>query len=179
MAQYDALLKPLKIKHLTIRNRIMSTSHAPSYGKDGKPQARYQLYHEEKAKGGIGLTMFGGSSSVSIDSPYSPWSQLSIGDDSIVPYFREFADRIHRHGAALMCQITHMGRRTRWDTQDWLPTIAPSPVREPAHRSFPKEMEDFDFVRVQAVGDRAIELAARIHGGAMREMAAMRKRHAE
>ena len=28
MAQYDALLKPLKIKHLTIRNRVMSTSHA-------------------------------------------------------------------------------------------------------------------------------------------------------
>jgi len=149
MAQYDALLKPLKIKNLTIRNRIMSTSHAPSYGKDGKPQARYQLYHEEKAKGGIGLTMFGGSSSVSIDSPYSPWSQLSIADDSIVPYFREFAERIHGHGAALMCQITHMGRRTRWDTQDWLPTIAPSPMREPAHRSFPKQMEDFDFRRVQ------------------------------
>ncbi|OYY30980.1 MAG: hypothetical protein B7Y65_00180, partial [Azorhizobium sp. 35-67-15] len=68
IAHADALLKPLSIKGLTIRNRVMSTSHAPGYGKEGKPQERYQLYHEEKAKGGIGLTMFGGSSSVALDS---------------------------------------------------------------------------------------------------------------
>ena len=31
----------------------------------GIPKERYQRYHEEKAKGGIALTMFGGSSMVS------------------------------------------------------------------------------------------------------------------
>ena len=77
MSPVEALLRPLKIKHLTIRNRVMSTSHAPSYGSDGKPKERYQLYHEEKAKGGIGLTMFGGSSSVALDSPAAPWNQIS------------------------------------------------------------------------------------------------------
>ena len=45
IAHADALLKPLTIKGLTIRNRVMSTSHAPGYGRDGKPQERYQLYH--------------------------------------------------------------------------------------------------------------------------------------
>ncbi len=149
MSPYDALLKPLKLKNLTIRNRVMSTSHAPAYGKDGRPQERYQLYHEEKAKGGIGLTMFGGSSSVSVDSPASMWSQLSVADDSVIPYFQEFAARVHRHGAALMCQLTHMGRRGRWDTENWLPMLSASPLREPLHRSFPKAMEDFDIARVQ------------------------------
>jgi len=149
VGSYDALLKPLTIKHLTIRNRIMGSSHAPAYGKDGKPQERYQLYHEEKAKGGIGLAMFGGSSSVSIDSPASMWSQLSVADDSIIPYFKQFSARVHRHGAKLMCQLTHMGRRTRWDTENWFPTLAPSALREPAHHSFPKAMEDFDIERVQ------------------------------
>jgi 2,4-dienoyl-CoA reductase-like NADH-dependent reductase (Old Yellow Enzyme family) len=148
--QFDALLRPLTIKKLTIRNRIMSTSHAPSYGSDGKPKERYQLYHEEKAKGGIGLTMFGGSSSVAIDSPAAPWNQISVADDSVIPFFREFADRIHAHGAALMIQLTHMGRRTRWDTENWLPTVSASPRREPASRSIPKEMEDFDFARIIA-----------------------------
>jgi dimethylglycine catabolism A len=149
MGSYDALLKPLTIKHVNFRNRIMGSSHAPAYAKDGKPQERYQLYHEEKAKGGIGLAMFGGSSSVSIDSPATMWSQISVADDSVIPYFRQFAERMHRHGAKLMCQLTHMGRRTRWDTENWLPTIAPSALREPAHRSFPKEMEEFDIERVQ------------------------------
>jgi 2,4-dienoyl-CoA reductase-like NADH-dependent reductase (Old Yellow Enzyme family) len=50
MAEHDALLKPLTIKHLTIRNRVMSTAHAPGYPENGMPTERYQLYHAEKAR---------------------------------------------------------------------------------------------------------------------------------
>ncbi|SHO64343.1 2,4-dienoyl-CoA reductase [Pseudoxanthobacter soli DSM 19599] len=150
IAGAEALLKPLTIKGLTIRNRVMSTSHAPGYGKDGKPQERYQLYHEEKAKGGIGLTMFGGSSSVAIDSPAAPWNQISVADDSVIPFFQEFSDRIHRHGAKLMIQLTHMGRRTKWDTENWFPTVSSSPSREPSSRSIPKELEEEDIARIVA-----------------------------
>ncbi|MBH0237380.1 NADH:flavin oxidoreductase [Methylobrevis albus] len=150
IANADALLKPLTIRGLTIRNRVMSTSHAPGYGKDGKPQERYQLYHEEKARGGIGLTMFGGSSSVAVDSPAAPWNQISVADDSVIPYFQQFADRVHRHGAKLMIQLTHMGRRTKWDTEHWLPTVSASPRREPASRTVPKELEQEDIDRIVA-----------------------------
>ena len=66
---YPALFKPLTIGHLRLKNRIMSTSHAPAYAEDGLPKERYRLYHEEKARGGLALSMFGGSSTVSIDSP--------------------------------------------------------------------------------------------------------------
>ena len=62
MGQFDALLKPLKLRNLVIRNRVMSTAHAAGFGQDGVPGDRYIRYHEEKAKGGIGLTIFGGSS---------------------------------------------------------------------------------------------------------------------
>jgi 2,4-dienoyl-CoA reductase-like NADH-dependent reductase (Old Yellow Enzyme family) len=47
-----------------------------------------------------------------------------------------------------MIQLTHLGRRTGWSQGDWLPVLAPSPVREPAHRAFPKEMEDWDIERI-------------------------------
>lgn len=147
MANYDALLQPIQLKNLTIRNRIMSTSHAPAYAEDGMPKERYQLYHEEKAKGGIGLTLIGGSSPVSADCP-ATFGQLDASTDRIVPYFQEFAERIHKHGAHIICQITHTGRRTHWSGGDWLPPISSSPVREPQHRSFPKAMEDWDFPRV-------------------------------
>lgn len=156
IAHAEALLRPLTIKGLTIRNRVMSTSHAPGYGVDGKPQERYQRYHEEKARGGIGLTMFGGSSSVAADSPAAPWNQISVADDSVVPFFRSFSDRIHRHGATLMIQLTHMGRRTKWDTENWFPTVAPSPRREPASRTTPKEMEDEDIARIVAAFAAAV-----------------------
>jgi len=49
-----------------------------------------------------------------------------------------------------MCQITHLGRRGEPYASNWLPTIAPSPVRETLHRSFPKEMDRHDIARVVA-----------------------------
>ena len=74
-----------------------------------------------------------------------------------MPYFRQLAARVHRHGAALMCQITHMGRRTSWDSGDWFPTIAPLVVRDPAHHSVPRAMSARDIARVvKAFGDAAL-----------------------
>ena len=146
---FEAMFQPIQIGKLTIRNRVLSTAHAEVYATDGgMTTERYVKYYEEKAKGGIGLTMFGGSSSVAIDSPATPWAQVSVADDAVIPFFREFSDRIHRHGARLMIQLTHMGRRTKSDTDNWMPTIAPSIRREPASRSVPKEMEQEDIDRV-------------------------------
>jgi 2,4-dienoyl-CoA reductase-like NADH-dependent reductase (Old Yellow Enzyme family) len=145
----DPLLQPFQLRHLTLRNRIMSPAHEPAYAEDGKPKLRYQLYQEEKAKGGIALSMFGGSTNIAPDSP-PVFGQLYAGNDDIIPWFRQLADRMHAHGTATMVQLTHMGRRTVSDDGDWLPTIAPSSVREPAHRSFPKEMELADIRRVVA-----------------------------
>ena len=56
-----------------------------------------------------------------------------------------------------MIQITHLGRRTSWSKDDWLPVVAPSHVREPAHRAFPKAMEDWDIARVIAAYADAAE----------------------
>ena len=155
MKSTDPLLQPFTLKGITFRNRILSTAHAPGYVKDGHPQLRYQLYHEEKARGGIALTMFGGSSTISADTP-SVFGQINASDDSVIPHFRALAERVHRHGARAMRQITHLGRRTTWNDGDWLPVIAPSRVREPAHRGFPKPMDQTDIDRtVKAFGAAA------------------------
>jgi len=50
MAKKDPLFEPLTIGNLTLKNRIMSTSHASGMDDDGMPGERYQRYHEEKAK---------------------------------------------------------------------------------------------------------------------------------
>ncbi|GGH16428.1 N-methylproline demethylase [Alsobacter metallidurans] len=146
-AARDPLLQPLRIKNLVLKNRVMSTSHASGMEEGGMPKERYQLYHEEKAKGGIALSMFGGSSNVAPDSP-NIFRQLNVGTDDIIPWLQEFSDRMHAHGAALMVQITHLGRRGEPYADKWLPTIAPSAMRETLHRSFPKEMDEHDIRRV-------------------------------
>jgi 2,4-dienoyl-CoA reductase-like NADH-dependent reductase (Old Yellow Enzyme family) len=150
----DPLLQPLTIKKLTLRNRIMSTSHACGLEVGGMPQEAYQRYHEEKARGGLALSMFGGSSNIDRDSPNS-FRQLNVGSDEIIPHLQRFSVRMHRLGAALMCQITHLGRRGDPYAGDWLATIGPSPVRETLHRSIPKEMDEHDINRVVQAYARA------------------------
>ena len=143
----DPLLQPYRLKHLTLRNRIMSTAHEPNYTEDGMPKDRYRLYHLEKAKGGIALTMTAGSALVAEDSP-AAFGNLHAYKDEIVPWLKRLADDCHEQGSAVMIQLTHLGRRTAWNHSDWLPVLAPSPVREPAHRAFPKEAEDWDLARI-------------------------------
>jgi len=159
----DPLLEPFELKHLTLRNRIFSSSHEPAYAEAGMPTDRYRLYHEEKAKGGVALTMTAGSAVVAEDSPPS-FGNLHAYDDAIVPWIQRMTDGVHEHGAACMIQLTHLGRRTGWSGGDWLPVLAPSPIREPAHRTIPKEAEDWDIERIVTKYADAVE---RMQAGGM------------
>jgi len=145
----DPLLTPYTIKNLTLRNRIVSTSHEPSYSEDGLPKDRYRAYHVAKAKGGVGLTMIGGSSIVSRESAPA-FGNLQLWKDETVHWLRLLTDEVHDNGAAVMIQLTHLGHRSSSYSGDWLPTISVSAVREKAHRSFTKAAEDWDLDRIKA-----------------------------
>lgn len=145
----DPLLQPYRLKHLTLKNRVMSTAHEPAYAEDGLPKDRYRLYHREKARGGIALTMTAGSALVSPDSP-AAFGNLHAYRDEIVPWLAALAEDCHAHDCAVMIQLTHLGRRTGWNRADWLPVLSASPVREAAHRAVPKEAEEWDLDRIVA-----------------------------
>ena len=149
MGTYRALLSPLKINQLTLRNRVFSAAHVPVYAVDGIPGDRYIAYHREKARGGLGLTVFGGSSNVSPDSG-SLFGAIYLCDDGVLPHIQRLADTVHSYETAIFCQLTHMGRHCRWDTGNWLPVIGPSTIRDiGAARSLPREMSLADIRRVQ------------------------------
>jgi len=169
----DPLLQPFQLKHLRLKNRIMTTSHEPAYPEDGMPKAKYRAYHVERAKAGIALTMTAGSAAVSRDSP-PVFNNILAYRDEVVPWMRDLTDACHEHGAAVMIQLTHLGRRTSWSKSDWLPVVSPSHHREASHRAFPKQMEDWDIARIisdyadaaermQAAGVDGLELEAYGH----------------
>lgn len=147
MRLQDPLLEPTTLAGLALRNRVVSTSHEPAYAEDGMPKDRYRLYHLEKARGGVGLTMIGGSAVISPDSPPA-FGNLLLYRDEIVPWLRRLTDDVHEEGAAVMCQVTHLGRRSSNYTADWLPLVYSSGLREPAHRAFPKVAEPWDLDRI-------------------------------
>lgn len=146
MAQ-DPLLQPFQLKHLTLKNRLMLTAHEPAYPVDGMPTELYRAYHVERAKAGIGLTMTAGSAAVAKDSP-PVFNNILAYKDEVVPHLRDLADACHEHGTAVMIQLTHLGRRTRWDKGDWLPAVSASHHREASHRAYPKQAEDWDIERI-------------------------------
>lgn len=160
---HDPLLQPYQLKHLTLKNRIMTTSHEPAYPEDGMPKDRYRAYHEERARAGIALTMTAGSATVSRDSP-PVFNNILAYKDEVVPWIKNLTDACHQHGCAVMIQLTHLGRRTGWNKGDWLPVISSSHNREPSHRAFPKQVEDWDIARV--ISDYA-DAAERMQAGGM------------
>ena len=152
MASNDPLLQPYQLKHLTLKNRIMTTAHEPAYPEDGMPKDRYRAYHVERARAGVAMTMTAGSAAVSKDSP-PVFNNILAYKDEVVGWMKKLADECHDHGCAVMIQLTHLGRRTHWNKGDWLPAVTPSHHREPAHRAFPKKIEDWDIARI--IGDYA------------------------
>src|SRR5882757_9607204 len=155
----DPLLQPYQLKHLTLRNRIMTTAHEPAYAEEGMPKERYRAYHVERARAGIAMTMTAGSASVSRDSPPA-FNNILLYKDEAVTWLKDLADAVHEHGAAIMIQLTHLGRLTRWDRADWLPVVSASHRREAAHRAFPKKAEDWDLERIRK---DFIAAAERVH----------------
>lgn len=151
---YKAIFQPLQIRNTTIRNRIFSSGHVPAYTPEGRPNERYIAYCTEKAKGGIGLVTFGGSTNIARDSS-TIFSGLSVRSNDDIPHYAALAKSVKAEGATIMCQITHMGRHCKWDAGEWLPLIAPSQVRDiGGARSMAREMVAEDIAR--AIKDYAV-----------------------
>ncbi len=170
--RYPHIFTPLKLNQLVLPNRIYSTAHAEVYAEaGGLPGDRYIRYYEEKAKGGLGMAICGGSSPVSIDVPQGAWRPVNLTTDRVVEPMARLAETVHRHGMKIMIQATHMGRRSAWMGDPWPHLVSPSGIREPVHRGNCRaiEIEDIrriiaDFgkaaARVQRSGFDGIEISA-------------------
>src|ERR687896_1432010 len=129
------LFSPIRVGSRDVKNRIVSTAHATGMAAGGILNERYVRYHERKAAGGAGLVMTFGSASVYRESAAS-YGSVSLWDPENEPFLRDLADRVHAHGALLVSQATHMGRRGR-SLESGRPLQAPSAVPEPVHREIP------------------------------------------
>jgi dimethylglycine catabolism A len=108
--KYPTLFSPLTLRGRTIRNRIVSTPHATGWGHDGLITPAEVDYHVRKAAGGVGLVMTFGSAAVDPNSA-AAYGSISLWDERNDDALRALARRVHEHGAVIMSQMTHMGRR--------------------------------------------------------------------
>ncbi len=93
--------------------------------------------------------MTAGSAVVSADSPPA-FGNLHAYDDAIVPWLREPGRRLPRQGCGGDDPAHPSGPAHRLEPRRLAAGAGASPVREPAHRAFPKEAEDWDIARIVA-----------------------------
>ena len=101
----------MKIGTCEIKNRIVMPPMMMGFGApDGKPTEMLMDYYEERAKGGTGLILTE-ITRVNDDHGAAAFNQLAMSHDYHIEPMREFAERIHRHGAKFFVQLHHPGRQ--------------------------------------------------------------------
>ncbi|MEW6443069.1 MAG: FAD-dependent oxidoreductase [bacterium] len=108
MAELANLFSPLRIRNLTIRNRIYSSAHVTALGEKGLPSDRHVRYHEARAKGGAGLIIQEGT----VVSPHAQFHEKAFCQgwkDEIRPWLKKIVEAVRPHGARIFLQLWHGG----------------------------------------------------------------------
>jgi 2,4-dienoyl-CoA reductase-like NADH-dependent reductase (Old Yellow Enzyme family)/thioredoxin reductase len=104
----DALLSPLQIGPVELRNRIVSTAHQTTLVHDHLPTDDFLAYHEARARGGVGLIVLE-ATAVDPSGLLTPHTLAGYRDDSAAGFAR-LVDAVRPHGARLFVQLFHGGR---------------------------------------------------------------------
>ncbi|MCL1835117.1 MAG: FAD-dependent oxidoreductase [Oscillospiraceae bacterium] len=107
--QYPNLLKPIKIRELVVKNRIMSAPNMLFRTIGGRPDEYYVRYLEHKARGGAGIVSLG-EANVCDGGNHTPGMETTLENLTI---YSEMAQAIHEHGAAANVELTHGGMRVK------------------------------------------------------------------
>ena len=117
--RYPHLLSPGRIGTMETKNRIAVAAMGVSMSEDdGTVGERIMAYHEEQAKGGVGLIV-SGVAGVAWPVGAVALGQTAISDDRFIPKLKEMTDRVHRHGAKIAAQLHHGGFVAGYSFNRW------------------------------------------------------------
>ncbi|WP_457935459.1 oxidoreductase [Mesorhizobium sp. 10J20-29] len=140
-SRHPHLLSSFALRGVALRNRLVFQPHFTALGHlDGMPSDDLRAYHEERARGGVGLIIME-SQAV---HPTGKMSRRFINawDPAVIPGLAKIADAVHSHGAKIFGQLTHGGHTSLEQPPHimWAPTQMP----EPSSHHSTKAMDDDD-----------------------------------
>ncbi len=161
------LFEPLKIKSITIRNRIVVSPMCQYSSIDGYANEWHMVHLGTRAIGGAGV-VFSEATAVSPEGRISP-ADLGIWKDEHITYLKKITDFILKHGAIPGIQLAHAGRKASvsapWDGNNIVPvnnggwpTVAPSAIPFRESDPVPVELSINDITQLV---DKFIEAARR------------------
>ncbi|MCF6266514.1 MAG: NADH:flavin oxidoreductase/NADH oxidase [Desulfuromusa sp.] len=151
------LFSPLKLRQLTIPNRIFVSPMCQYSSSDGKPDSWHFVHYGSRAVGGAGLVI---TEAVAItpEGRISP-DDLGIWSDDHAEAFTSSIDFIKKQGSTTGIQLAHAGRKASvaapwlggkpvdFDKRGWQP-LAPSPIPFGIGHQTPREAttEDLEII---------------------------------
>lgn len=126
-SSYKKLSEPVTLQGHVLRNRVVFGAHTANMAEAGLPGARMIGYYVERAMGGAAMV-------VVEPMPVHPAAVLTrgnfrVGDDSVIPAFRQLTASIKAHGAVAIQQLYHVGSHGDSDNSfhaHWSPSGLPS-----------------------------------------------------
>jgi len=184
----SVLFSPLKIRGITLSNRIVMSPMCQYSARDGFAGDWHLVHYGARAVGGAGLIIME-ATAVWPEGKITP-GDLGLWNDDHIPGLRRITDYIHSHGSVAGIQIAHAGRKAScavpWEGGKQLAvqnggweTVAPSAVpfspgeRAPSMADRPeidKIIAGFRNAAVRAVeaGFRVVEIHS-AHGYLLQE----------
>lgn len=161
--QFPNLFSPIKIGSMTVKNRIVSPGHLTNYPVNNMITDKLIAYHQERAKGGVGLII---TESTTVHPTYeiyrSSKSHIHAYDDRVIPWFQKLADAMHEYDVKILAQLSHGGGSGQSATLS--PLLAPSADMLETVGRVPREME---LDEIQEVIQAFVQAARRAEKGGM------------
>ncbi|MBM7124852.1 NADH:flavin oxidoreductase [Dyella flava] len=158
----ESLFKPLQLKSLSLKNRIVMAPMTRNFSPEGVPDENVASYYRRRAEAEVGLIL---SEGTVIDRPASrnrPAIPFFHGDDSLAGWKRVI-DGVHAAGGKMGPQIWHVGAISSGATE-WAPDApfeSPSAVYSPG-KPHGVAMTDEDIADAIAAYGRAAGAAKRL-----------------
>ncbi|MDR1589713.1 MAG: FAD-dependent oxidoreductase [Oscillospiraceae bacterium] len=142
---YPNLFKPLNVRNLKLKNRIISAPNMLFQTVDGRPNDYYISYLEHKARGGASIVTLG-EANVCDGGNHTPGMEMTHDNRSL---YGEMAAAIHEHGAYASVELTHggMNARPQFNLDPGL-IMGPSELQNPMTGARVKAMTPEDMERV-------------------------------
>ncbi len=136
MGKLDHLFRPIQIRHMEIKNRIVMSPAATNLASlHGGVTPSLINHYSLRARGGVGLI-------VTEDTTIGPeylWRNLSLREDRLIPEWRELVEAVHSFGAKIAPQLIHPSFNAP-SALTGVPPVAASPIPSRIYREIPKEL---------------------------------------
>jgi mycofactocin system FadH/OYE family oxidoreductase 2 len=104
---FENLFAPLRLRGLTLSNRICFLAHRTNFGRDGRVTDRLIAYYRRRAEGRCGLIILGELSLHPNDLPWEPLIQTFR--PQAIPDLQRLTRAVHEFETPIFAQLTHHG----------------------------------------------------------------------